>query len=186
MTDTLTKRLKTGDKSAFVELVNEFQERIITTCYTFLGSEDDARDTAQEVFVEIFISVKRFREDADLSTWIYRIAVNKSLDLLRRKNRKKRFSLLQKSVKPDWNEHENIPGTGPSPSAILEARETRALVMHALKRIPVNQRIAWTLHKMDGLPHSEIALIMDTTVPAVESLIHRARNNLRAHLKKMM
>jgi len=178
MSENLIQRLQAGEQAAFVELIRQYQDQVVNTCFGFLRSEEDARDTAQEVFVEVFLSIRRFREDAALSTWIFRIAVNKSLDLIRKKNRKKRFAFLQALTGADPAELDRLSALVPTPASILEARESRNQVDLALQKIPENQRIAWILHKVEGLSHAEIAGIMDTTVPAVESLIHRAKNNL--------
>ena len=88
----LLQKLKAGDKAAFSELVRLYSNRVINTCYRFLLDKEDAEDVSQEVFIEVFQSIGSFRGDAKLSTWIYRIAVTRSLDEIKKRNRKKRLS----------------------------------------------------------------------------------------------
>ncbi|HLF34034.1 MAG TPA: sigma-70 family RNA polymerase sigma factor, partial [Cyclobacteriaceae bacterium] len=87
--------LRRGDEQAFRQLVEEYQDKVYNTCLGFVRNEEEADDLAQEVFVEVFSSVQSFRGDSKLSTWIYRIAVTKSLELIRSKKRKKRFAVLK-------------------------------------------------------------------------------------------
>ena len=88
----LIKRIKAGDMAAFNELVRIYQARVINTCFRFLFTQEDAEDISQEVFIEVYQSISSFRADSQLSTWIYRIAVTKCLDEIKRRNRKKRIS----------------------------------------------------------------------------------------------
>ena len=85
----LLENLRNGDASAFRNLVDEFREKVRNTCYRFVKNADDADDIAQDVFIQVFESLDNFRAEAELSTWIYRIAVNKSLDFIRAKQKKK-------------------------------------------------------------------------------------------------
>ena len=89
------EKLKKLDPQAIKELVETFQVRVINICYRFLQNREDAEDTAQEVFIEFFRSIERFRRQSKLSTWIYQIAVSKSLDQIRKKTRKKRMAGIQ-------------------------------------------------------------------------------------------
>jgi len=86
--------LREGNEAAFRELVNRFQDRVYNTALGFLQHPEDAEDIAQEVFIQVYHSVGKFKGDARLSTWIYRITVTKSLDLIRSRKRKKRFGML--------------------------------------------------------------------------------------------
>ncbi|MBL7138330.1 MAG: RNA polymerase sigma factor [Bacteroidales bacterium] len=169
-----------------MSLVKSHQDSIVNTCFGFVRSEEDARDLAQEVFVEVFLSIRNFREDASLSTWIYRIAVNKSLDWLRRKNRKKRFAFWQGLGGLNTSEVHHISSSIETPSSLLVQKERRELLGKALEKLPENQRIAWTLHKIEEMSQADVAAIMNTSIPAVESLIHRAKKNLFAQLEKVM
>jgi RNA polymerase sigma-70 factor (ECF subfamily) len=182
-TDFLDK-LREGDKTAFDELIKLYANRIINTCYRFLLDKEDAEDISQEVFIEIFQSLKTFRGDAKLSTWIYRIAVTKSLDEIKKRNRKKRITVFGKMMHleevADW-----ISG-GPMPDKSIHEKEKMNEVMQALNTLPDNQRVAFTLSKIDGYSNKEIAEIMKTTIFAVESLVSRAKKKVSAELELIL
>jgi RNA polymerase sigma-70 factor, ECF subfamily len=176
----LIDRLKNNDRTAFDELVTLYKYRVINTCYRFLLDKDDAEDVSQEVFIEVFQSIKSFRGDSKLSTWIYRIAVTKSLDEIKKRNRKKRISSLGKILHLD--DVANWISGGKMPDADLETSDKMAAINKALNQLPENQRIAFTLSKIDGFTNQEIADIMKTTTIAVESLIYRAKKKVSADL----
>lgn len=174
-------QLKSGDKTAFAKLVAIHQRNVINICYRFLLNQEDAEDIAQEVFIEVFHSLKNFKGQSKLGTWIYRIAVSKSLDEIKKQNRKKRISSAGKILGleqiSDW-----LAG-GTRPDKILEAQESLDILFENLNKIPDNQRIALTLSKIDGYSNPEIAELMQTTVIAVESLIYRAKKQLSEQYK---
>jgi RNA polymerase sigma-70 factor (ECF subfamily) len=144
-------------------------------------NQADADDVTQEVFIELFRSMNRFRGESRLSTWIYRISVNKSLEHLRRKKQKKWFGLWNKPDEGDAIE-KNLPDFD-HPGVLAENRERAKILAWALDKLPENQRIAYTLHKIEGLGYQEIAEVIQVSLSAVESLMHRARHNLQKHLK---
>ena len=180
----LIDRIKAGDRSAFNELVNLYAKKVINTCYRFLLDRQDAEDITQEVFIEVFQSVRSFRGDAKLSTWIYRIAVTKSLDEIKKRNRKKYISSIGKILHLDEIAHWLSGGTMPDRS--LNEKEKMNDVYKALNTLPDNQRIAFTLSKIEGYSNNEIAEIMKTTTIAVESLIYRAKNNVSVELELIL
>lgn len=178
----LVSRLKAGDIHAFQILVEQHQNRVLNTSFGFVKNRQDAEDTAQEVFVEVYRSIADFRGGSKLSTWIYRIAVTKSLDLIRKKNRKRRSS----SVPKGRGLHDDIE-RAPSPEANgpesrMESRERASILKHAVDSLATKQKVAVTLSKYEGFSNMEIAEIMGVSVPAVEALIHRAKANLRKKL----
>ena len=178
----LLESLKSREPDAFKILVEQHQERVRNTCYRFVNSKEDAEDIAQEVFVEVYRSIKHFREDAQLSTWIYRIAVNKSLDFVRKKNRKKRFGQIFHLFGTEEGDKELQLPSDEDPHADLEHQERIRILNRAIDALPETQKVAITLSKYEGLRNTEIANIMGTSLSAVESLIHRAKENLRKHL----
>jgi RNA polymerase sigma-70 factor (ECF subfamily) len=178
----LLQNLKRGDASAFRKLVEQHQERVRNTCYRFVNNKEDAEDVAQDVFVEVYRSVKHFRKDAQLSTWIYRIAVNKSLDYVRRKKRKKSFGQVLSFFGVGEEEKGLQLPSGEDPHADLERQERTRTLNLAIDTLPENQKVAITLSKYEGLRNSEIAEVMETSLSAVESLIHRAKENLHQRL----
>ena len=172
--------LKSGDSNAFAELVSTYQKIVLNICYRFLLSKEDAEDITQEVFIEVFHSIRSFRADSKLSTWIYRIAVSKSLDEIKRRSRKKRISSIGKTLGIDSIAH--LLTGSERPDQRLEENEGLELLLKALNRLHESQRIALTLSKMEGYSNSEIAEILQTSVIAVESLVYRAKQNLKSIL----
>jgi len=175
--------LRRGDERAFKDLVESYQDRVFHTCFGFLGTREEAEDAAQETFIEVLSSIGSFRQEAALSTWIYRIAVITALQAIRKKRRKRQVAMLFGSERsddalaaahdPDENSH---------PLLRLENKERAEALSRALNKLPESQRVAFTLHKADGLGHKEVAEIMNLTASSVESLIHRAKANLQKHL----
>jgi RNA polymerase sigma-70 factor (ECF subfamily) len=180
----LLVRLKAGDKTVFSELVTLYSDRILNTCYRFLLNREDAEDISQEVFIEIFQSVKSFRGDSQLSTWIYRIAVTKCLDEIKRRKRKKRITSIGKMLHLD-DIAGFIGGGSPADKSIHETERMKE-VEQALNKLPDSQRVAFTLSRMEGYSNPEIADIMKTTVIAVESLIYRAKKNITTELEYIL
>jgi len=174
--------LKSGHPEAFKKLVEHYQNKVINTCYGFLHNKEDAEDVAQEVFIEIYQSIAGFREEAKLSTWIYRISVTKSLDFIRKKTRKKRFGHIRNILGLN-RQVEQIPAPpGANPETNLEHQERARILQEAVDSLAENQKIAITLSKYDGFSNKEIAGIMGTSVSSVEALIHRAKKNLQKKL----
>lgn len=168
-------------EAVFRELVDCYQQHVIRTCYSLVRDEQDARDLAQEVFIEVLDSAGSFRGDARLSTWIYRIAINKSLNHLKQQKRRQlleRIGLRSAASDRQPEEAVEIPAPNGADSP-LEEREMRDALRYAIARLPVSQRIAFTMHKYEELSYKEIAVVMDVSVSSVESLIHRAKLNLQ-------
>jgi RNA polymerase sigma factor (sigma-70 family) len=173
----LIEKLKQGDESAFKQIVETWQDMVFNTALGILQNEEDAEDVAQEAFIQVFESIKSFKAESKFSTWLYRVTVSKALDHLRRKKRKKRFGYMQSLFgannetieKPDFQH----------PGVMLDNKERSAVLFKAIDRLPENQKIAFTLHKLEGLSYQEIGDVMKTSVSSVESLMHRAKNNLK-------
>ncbi|HEY0433088.1 MAG TPA: RNA polymerase sigma factor [Chitinophagaceae bacterium] len=177
----LLEKLRQGDQAAFKEAVDTWQNMVYNTALGILQNAEDAEDVAQEVFVQVFESIHTFKGESKFSTWLYRITVTKSLDHLRKKKRKKRFAYVQSIFgannetiidQPDFNH----------PGVTLDNKERANLLFRAIRELPENQRIAFTLHKLEGLSYQEVSDAMKTTVSSVESLMHRAKNNLKKWL----
>ena len=186
MTDAeMLQGLKDKDPGAWHELVEQYQLLVYNVCNGFLHNAHDAEDLSQDIFIEVFNSAHKFRGDAKISTWLYRIAVNRSLNFIRN-NRKRRFwkeidALFGGSETQEAQEATAfVPSVETEP---MEASEQRSLLDQAISQLPENQRIAFTLNKIEELPYAEVAEIMELSLSAVESLIHRARVNLRKKLK---
>lgn len=179
----LIEQINSGSEAAFRALVTEHQDRVYNTCMGFLRNSHDAEDVSQEVFIEVFDSISDFREDASLSTWIYRIAVTKSLELIRYRKRKKRSGFFQALNAMFSEPDENVDETeSMHPGVQLENKERAKVLFTEIDKLTEKQKIAFTLQKVEGLSYQEVAEVMEISLPAVESLIHRAKENLKKQL----
>lgn len=170
------------DRNAFQYLVNQYQKQVIKTAFYFLGNMEDAEDLSQEIFLDIIHSMKSFKSSSSLSTWIYRITVNKSLNQVKKKQRQGIMVRIE-AVFGRTSDNGNRGETEPSVDfGEYEEKEKREILHSAINRLPENQRIAFVLNKFDDLSYKQIAGIMNVGLPAVESLIHRAKINLQKHL----
>jgi RNA polymerase sigma factor (sigma-70 family) len=178
----LLQGLRNGEEAAFKWLVDTHQDRVYNTAIGIVQNEQDAEDVAQEVFIQVFRSINSFKGESKLSTWIYRITTTRALDLLRSRKSKKRFGFLQRLLGGDDEPEHEIPDFH-HPGIALDQKENATRLFRAIKQLPDNQKTAFTLHKLEDLSYLEISEIMRTTVPAVESLMHRARQNLKKILE---
>jgi RNA polymerase sigma-70 factor (ECF subfamily) len=178
----IVQEIKAGNAQAFRTLVEKYQDMVVNTCYGFLQNHEDAEDIAQEVFVEIYQSIHRFREEAKLSTWLYRIAVNKSLNLIKKYKRKRWIVSLQAMLGSEKETKQIADEKTADPQTALEQQERISALHQAIESLAENQKIAFTLSKHEDLSYVEIAEVMGTTVPAVESLLNRAKKNLQKKL----
>ena len=178
----LIKNLQQGEQRAFKMIVELYQNMVYNTIISIVQNEEDAEDITQEVFVQVYQSVNDFKGDAKFSTWLYRITVTKALDHEKKKKRKKRFAIVQKLF-GEKEEKQYHPVEFNHPGVLLDNKEKAAELFKALREIPENQRIAFTLNKIEGLNNHEIAAIMNTSFYAVESLLARAKNSLKKQLK---
>ncbi len=175
------EQLKTGDPAAFRRLVDENQDRIVNTCFGFLENRQDAEDIAQNVFIEAYQSINKFRGDSNISTWLYRIAVNKSLNHIKVQKRRRIIQSLE-AIVMDHREKE-IPAVTDTPESGLEKNERRGVLQKALKSLPDNQKIAITLNKYEDLSYQEVANIMGLSLSAVTALINRGKVNLQKKIR---
>jgi RNA polymerase sigma-70 factor (ECF subfamily) len=173
--------LQQGDESAFTKLVDEWQNMVYNTVLGIVQHADDADDVTQEVFIQVYQSVSSFKGESKFSTWLYRIAVSKALDHEKRKKRKKRFGFVQ-SLFGNGEEESGLAVEFDHPGVQMEKKERASELFKALRQIPDNQRIAFTLHKLEGQSYQEVAEIMNSTLYAVESLMARAKVSLRKEL----
>jgi len=178
----LLAQLTAGEETAFKYLVDTYQSLVYNTSLGILQNEADAEDIAQEVFIQVYHSVKDFKGESKISTWLYRITTSKCLDFLRSKKRKKRFGLMQSLFGQESNEPLVEQATFVHPGVQLENKERAAVLFKALEKLPENQKAAFTLHKMEGLSYEEVAEILQVSLSSVESLMFRAKGNLQKYL----
>lgn len=177
-TDNIAE-LKAGNRQAFELLVKRLQTQVYNTCLGLLQNAEDAEDITQEVFITVFRSVQGFKGESKLSTWVYRIAVTRSLEFLRMKKRKKRFAFLQSIITSDNGEVKTAAVHFYHPGVQLENKERAAILFQAIDKLPERQKTAFILHKIEDLGHVEISEIMGLSVSSVESLMFRAKQNLQ-------
>jgi len=171
-------RLRGGDEIAFRELVMQFRDKVFNTALGLVQHHTDAEDIAQEVFIQVYHSIHQFKGDSTLGTWVYRIAVNKSLDFLRSKKRKKRFGFIT-NLFGENNEPRFDDGNFQHPGVQAEQKEDAALLFKCIALLPESQKTAFILNKVEDLSYHQIAAVLNTTEAAVDSLLQRAKQNLR-------
>ena len=179
----LIVQLQQGDEAAFKKLVDEYGDMVYNTALAIVQHAADADDITQEVFIQVYQSVSSFKGDAKFSTWLYRITLSKALDHEKKKKRKKRFGFVQ-SLFIGGDAAQIHPVEFNHPGVQMEKKERAGELFNALNKIPDKQRIAFTLHKLEGQSYQEVAEIMNTSLYAVESLMGRAKASLKKELNK--
>jgi len=184
----LVRSFQAGDKAVFDKLVLKHKDRIFNLCFRFLGDYQEANDSAQEVFVKAYRSLKGFRFESAFGTWLYRIAVNtcknkvKSLDY---RYTKKTVHLDNPGAIQDAHALE-IRDETPSPLAALETKERMKLIQRAIESLPPEQKTVVILRDIQGLPYDDIADITGYGLGTVKSRLSRARLELRRKLIKVL
>jgi len=179
--------LLAGNPVAIRSLVDQYQPLVLRTARGFVRNTEDARDIAQEVFIDILTNLHRFKAQSGLSTWIYRITVNRSLNYLRsRKRRESHFYYSDDSGNNGEAGIMNLSDSGQkNPAEILEQKERSGILHDAIESLPEKQQVAFNLAEYDDLSYKEIAEIMQLSISSVESLLFRARKNLQKKLFKV-
>ena len=172
--------LRNHSQKAYGKLIDDFEQKVFARCMSFVPNREDAEDIAQEVFVEVFNSVGKFKGNSKLSTWIYRITTNKCLEFIRKNNTKKRFGFMQRITgnaipvdKTAYFTEMNHPGI------LLENKEKSETLFKAINALPEAQKVVFTLCKVDGKSYEEVSEITEKSVSSVESLMFRAKKNLQ-------
>jgi RNA polymerase sigma-70 factor (ECF subfamily) len=182
---TFIEALRSGKQAAYNRLLKEFEQKVFATCLSFVPNKEDAEDIAQEVFLEVFRSISKFKGEAKLSTWIYRIATNKCLEFIRKKNSKKRFAFMQSIFGNEIPLDKTQFFTEfKHPGIVLEHKEKSETIFKAINLLPENQRVVFTLAKVDGKSYQEIVEITGKSLSSVESIMFRAKKNLQQRLEK--
>lgn len=145
-----------------------------------MKNEEEAKDMAQEVFIHVHQNIHKFKGESLLSTWIHRIAINKCLEEIRKKGRQKRSAHLEDISDPAI---QNKAQDFFHPGIALEDKERAAILFQAIEKLPDQQQTAFTLSKVEHLSYEEIGKVMEKSLSSVESLIHRAKQNLRKLLE---
>jgi len=160
------------------ELYHQYHERVFNLAIHYVQHVEDAEEITQDVFVKVHDKLSSFRGEADVGTWIYRIAINTSLDYLRaRKSGKRAFWLRVVSIHGKSKEQE--PGNSLHPGITMEHKEALSNLFRAINKLPERQRSAVILLKLEGLSTEEAAKVMQLAPKAMESLFQRAKTQLK-------
>lgn len=173
--------VKNGDETAFKQLYHTYADRVFNTALSIMQHHEEAEDITQEVFVQVFRSIVQFKEESSLFTWIYKITVSKCADAQKKHRSQKRFAFITSLFAPDDSLKHDAPHFE-HPGMAIEHKEHNKALFTALKQLAPKQQMAFTLHKIEGLSYQQTAEAMNTTTAAVESLLFRANENLRALL----
>lgn len=164
----------------FTELYQKYNALVYNLALSYVQNAEDAEEITQDVFIQLHQSMAGFKNQSSLKTWIYRIAINKSLDYLKHKKSQKRFFIFGKRSENEF-EIQNISNFE-HPGILLENKEKSKVLFGVINQLAANQKTAFILSKIDGLSNPEIATIMELTVSSVESLLFRAKENLKKKL----
>jgi RNA polymerase sigma-70 factor, ECF subfamily len=169
----------------FENLYNEYKSTVYNLALHYVQQTEDAEEITQDVFVSVFQSLDKFKEESSTKTWIYRITINKSLDFIKAKQRKKRFGFITSLFFDDGNELKHNPTyNNYHPGIQLEDKEAMSTLFKYINELPDNQKTALILHKIEQKSQIEVSEIMDISAKAVESLVQRAKNNLSKKLNQ--
>lgn len=181
-TFTLIEKIKSGDENALQELFMQLKDSVFNTALHYVRNRHDAEEILQDVFVEVFHSIGTFKGDSSLKTWVIRIAINKSIDALKYKSRKKRFAFITSIISRETGEVKvHIPEYN-HPGIMLENWEKAQFLFKAVDSLPEKQREVFILLKLENLSQREAAEVLQIGEKAVESLYQRAKQNLRKAL----
>jgi len=180
----LLQLAKKGDVEAFEQLVDKFQKKVFNIALRMIGNYDDASELTQEVFIKIYRSIGSFKEESQLSTWIYRIATNVCLDELRKRKIKWIRSIDEEIQGEDGEYLMQIEDSSPTPDKVLENKSLKEAINEAVGSLPEKQRLIIILRDMQGFSYEEISSIINKPVGTVKSRINRARLQLKEILLK--
>jgi RNA polymerase sigma factor (sigma-70 family) len=175
--DLVTRLLKT-DQTAFKTLVDTYKKMVYNTVLAFVQNTADAEDVTQDVFIKVYENIGKFKQQSKLGTWIYRISITQATDFIRYKKRKKRAGFLV-SLFGDNQELLHDPADFIHPGILTENKERSVILFQAINKLPDNQKTAFLLQKVQDCSQQKIAEIMQLNEGAVESLLMRAKSNLK-------
>lgn len=184
--DEVIHAVLAGDADRYAELVDRYRGLALRLAFSLLGNYDDAKDVSQEAFVNAYRSLGRFHRGAKFSTWLYRIVVNECKDAIRQRTRKPMAVVAVGTADAGAEDDPTLfvdpqdPAAGPSEQ--LANRELARRLGTAIEQLPMNQRTAFLLHHVHGLPLDEVSGVMGCRVGTVKSHLFRATEQLRRHL----
>lgn len=178
----LIERLRQGDEPAFRWLVDTLSSRIYYTVLNILQNPDDAEDALQETFIQVYESIHGFKTESRISSWVHKIAIRKALEKLRKRKARQRIQ----SIIPWWmpEEKRSVDLAELNPGIAAENKEKATVLYKAIAQLPDKQQLAFTLIRIQGMKYEEATEIMGLGVKAIESLLSRAKENLKKNLEQ--
>jgi RNA polymerase sigma-70 factor (ECF subfamily) len=178
----LVRRARHGDLEAYDELIRRYQERIYATIYHMTANHEDANDLAQEAFIKGFQALKSFKGGSSFYTWVYRIAVNKTINFLKQRKNKAQLSLDDIDFNAEHDPDLVALISEKTPRREIGLTELQEKLNSAMQKLSEPHRLVVTLHDVQGLSHEEIAEIMGCNIGTVRSRLFYARQQLQAYL----
>ncbi|MDB6018528.1 MAG: polymerase, sigma-24 subunit, subfamily [Pedosphaera sp.] len=178
----LVRRARDGDMAAYDDLVRRYQERIYATVYHMTSNHEDASDLAQESFIKAYQALKSFKGGSSFYTWIYRIAVNKTINFLKQRKNRAQMSLNDLDFNAEHDPDLVALISDKTPRRDINLAELQEKLNEAMQKLSEHHRIVVTLHDVQGLSHEEIAKIMDCNIGTVRSRLFYARQQMQAYL----
>ncbi len=176
---TIIRAIASKDNQVFRQLVERYQKMVANLAYKFTRNRQDAEDIAQEVFFSVWKEAGKFRGEASISTWLYRVTSNKALNYLRKHKRDRQSASEDElTYKPD--------SSAKTPEGIMERSENQKILYKALDELPERQRIPFILNKLEGMSYKQIADTLKISIANVETRIHRAKKALQKILIKYL
>jgi RNA polymerase sigma-70 factor (ECF subfamily) len=182
----LVQKAKQGDLEAYDELVCRYQERIYGTIYHMTANHEDANDLAQESFIKAYRALRSFKGDSSFFTWVYRIAINKTINFLKQRNKRTQMSLNDLELNAEHDPDLVALVSERTPRRDLSLAELQERLNTALLKLSEVHRLVVTLHDIQGLSHEEISKIMDCNTGTVRSRLFYARQQLQAYLSDFL
>jgi RNA polymerase sigma-70 factor (ECF subfamily) len=178
----VVNRAQNGDMEACDELIQQYQERIYATIYHMISNHEDAADLAQITFIKAIRKINNFKGQSSFFTWLYRIAVNNTINFIRTK--RKRVILSINQMDEEFDRGEELLGlvSKETPQRDINRLELQGILNAAMLKLSPNHRLVVTLHDVQGIPHEQIGEIMDCNTNTVRTRLHYARKQLQAHL----
>jgi RNA polymerase sigma-70 factor, ECF subfamily len=178
----LVSRARRGELSAYDELIKRYQERIYATIYHMTSNHEDANDLAQEAFLKAYQALKSFKGGSSFYTWLYRIAVNKTINFLKQRKNRQHMSLNDLDFQAEHDPDLVALVSDKTPRREAGLTELQEKLNEALLKLSEPHRLVVVLHDVQGLSHEEIAKVMDCNIGTVRSRLFYARQQLQGYL----
>ena len=182
--EELMQNIKNGDMEAFDILVRRWENRLFNVIYRITGDFETSRDIRQEVFLRVYQSAKGYRSDGHFSTWLYRIAINCSINELRKRKRRQTIPLNMPESGEGQTVQSELLDDSPGPEEVIQQNELSEHIRYALRCLPDEQRVVIVLRHYEGLKFQQIASVLNCPLGTVKSRMHHGLEQLRSKLKR--